>query len=69
LDLKQSLINNSPLYYGNKQIRIMKIYEVFNLIDVVYEDEKDVFTIDLMSINKQPNQDVYINLNEMGTRG
>lgn len=70
LDLKQSLIDNSPLYYGNRQIKIIKIYDVFNLIDVIFdEDEEDIFTIDLMSIIRQPNQDIYININEMGTRG
>lgn len=69
LDLKQSLFNNSPLYYGKKRIIVIKIYEVFNLIDVIYENEENIFTIDLMSIIKQPSQDVYIDVNKMETRG
>lgn len=63
LDLKQSLLNNSPLYYGRKKISVIKIYEIFNLIDVIYDDEEEIFTIDLMSIIKKPTQDVYIDMN------
>jgi len=69
LELKQSLLANSPLYYGNKKIRIIEIYDLFNLVDVIYEDEEAVFTIDQMSIIQQPNQEIYINLNKIGTRG
>ena len=69
LDLKQSLLNNSPLYYGKKKISVINIYDVFNLIDIIYEDEEEIFTIDLMSIIKQPSQDVYIDINKMETRG
>ncbi|PGY12026.1 hypothetical protein [Bacillus cereus] len=69
LDLKQSLLENSPLYYENKRIKVIEIYDLFNLVDVIYENEEIIFTIDLMSIIKQPNQDIYINLNKIGMRG
>lgn len=52
--LKKEVAKNSLLFYGRRPIHIIKIYDIFNLVDVVYDGESKVFTVDVMTLDSSP---------------
>ncbi|MDR3669000.1 MAG: hypothetical protein P4L35_19395 [Ignavibacteriaceae bacterium] len=62
LDLKKCIREDIPIYYGRKEIEIIKIYEFFNLLDVRYKDDLIVFTVDLMALRELPSEEIGISI-------
>jgi len=62
LKLKKCIRENTPIYYGRKEIYIIKIYEFFSLLDVSYKDDPTVFTVDLMALRELPSNEIGISI-------
>jgi len=62
LELKKCIRENIPIYYGRKEINIIKIYEFFNLLDISYKDDLTVFTVDIMALRELPSNEIGISI-------
>lgn len=56
-ELVESLEKKRTIYYGKKKINILNIYNAFNLIDVVYENESTIFTVDIFTVGLIPSKE------------
>ncbi|MFR0778759.1 MAG: hypothetical protein ACLSH8_04045 [Zhenhengia sp.] len=61
-ELIESLKEKRSLYYNNKPVCVVEIYEIFNLIDIRYMEEDTVFTIDVSAIQKQKSKEIRIRI-------
>lgn len=56
-ELVESLEKKRSLYYGKRKISILNIYKNFNLIDVVYENDSSIFTVDIVTVGLMPSEE------------
>lgn len=61
-ELIKSLKSKRSLYYNNKSVYVVELYEVFNLIDVRYLGEDEIFTIDVSSLQDQKSKEIRIRI-------
>lgn len=48
LNLKKRIQEKKPIFYGNKEVKIVKIYETFKLIDISFFSNSQIFIVDVM---------------------
>lgn len=60
LNLKKRIQEKKPIFYGNKEIKIVKIYETFKLIDISYISNSQIFTVDIMGLNCSSNNEIKV---------
>lgn len=53
-ELEKKVAQNTSIFYGRKLIQVIRIYEIFNLVDIVYNGESTVFTVDVMALDYSP---------------
>ncbi|WCK55143.1 hypothetical protein PP175_03915 [Aneurinibacillus sp. Ricciae_BoGa-3] len=58
LELEELLEKREFIYYGRTKINILKIYRPFNLIDVTYENDSSIFTIDVIALEATPSKEI-----------
>ena len=52
--LRKRLQKNRPIFYGDKKVKVIKIYEKFMLVDISYYCGSQIFTVDILILNDQP---------------
>ncbi|PFA58980.1 hypothetical protein, partial [Bacillus cereus] len=53
-ELEKKVAQNTSIFYGRNLIQVIRIYEIFNLVDIVYNGESTVFTVDIMTLDYSP---------------
>ena len=65
-ELNDCLINRSNLYINDRAIKILQIFDIFNICEVVYIDNKEKAIIDIMGIARKKQRDKFICLHRLG---
>ncbi len=60
--LKKCIENGEYLYINEKKIKILEIYEIFNLCEIIYLDDYEIEIIDVMAISNEKKYNKFISL-------
>lgn len=52
--LKNRISSNTPIYFVDKKIEIIFIYEIFGLVDIKEDNNEDIFVVDISTLSNKP---------------
>ncbi len=65
-ELNNCIINKTNLYINDRAIKILQIFDIFNICEVVYIDNKEKAIIDIMGITRKKQKNKFISLHRLG---
>lgn len=65
-ELYDCIENKTNLYINDRAIKILQIFEIFNICEVAYIDSKEKRIIDIMGITREKEKNKFICLHRLG---
>lgn len=65
-ELNNCIINKTNLYINDRAIKILQIFDIFNICEVAYIDNKEKAIIDIMGITRKKQKNKFISLHRLG---
>lgn len=63
---KKTIMNNERMFLMDKEVIILKIFKEFNLAKVKYSNSDVLFSVDIHSLNKEPDMTSTISIGILG---
>lgn len=65
-ELYYCIENKTNLYIDDKPIKILQIFDIFNICEILYLEDNKKRIIDVMGITDKKQNNKFINLNRLG---
>ena len=56
------LRKNETYYYSREPVKVLKIYETFNMVKIMYLNDKAESIVDACAISREPSKEITISL-------
>ncbi|MHB9924602.1 hypothetical protein [Clostridium botulinum] len=63
--LKDRIMNNKPIYFQEKMVSIICIYDIFGLVDIKEIGNEDICVVDILTLSDIPYSEKSICINKL----
>lgn len=60
--LENRISSHLPIYYGDKVVEVIEIYDDFGLVEINWIDGEKNFVVDIKTLSEKPSEEISISL-------